>query len=331
MGRRRGPRVRRVHRDRQLQPGGLAVRAGRHGRRLRRAGEGGEPGARALGRQERLHPGARHRRAVPLHGAARRRPGLPGHPRRADPRGRGHLGARRPLHPEPRAAPVQPRARLRAGDRRPRAGGGPGRRPRELGRLGRHAHAPGPPTARRAAGLAVREPGPLDRDAGAAVHADRAWRPRRRAVHRGRCGQRPDRREPRLQDPRPAHPPRAARPGDQRRARLGDAVRHPAAQRGGRRRRGGRRHRFRLHPGRRSGGPHRPRTGRQHPRHGRCGPIRTGSCACRRPRRSPPGRPGVRRTRGHPHAGGAAHQGPPRADRRRRLHRDAVRRRVLAP
>ena len=102
-------RTRRVHPDRQLQPAWLAVRHRRHRRRSQgpRGRGRGAPGARR--RQAGLHPGAGHRRAVPLLGAARRRRRLPRAARRAAAGDDRPVGPGRALHPQPGAAAVHPR------------------------------------------------------------------------------------------------------------------------------------------------------------------------------------------------------------------------------
>ncbi len=74
-------RDRRAHRripaDRELQPAWFAVRDRGHRARSRSARGRGREAARDLRRQALVHPGARHRRAVPLAGAACRRRRLP--------------------------------------------------------------------------------------------------------------------------------------------------------------------------------------------------------------------------------------------------------------
>ena len=79
------------------------------------------------------------------------------------------VGPGRALHPQPGAAPVHPRPRLRRGGRVVRRLAAPRAGARGLGDLGGR---PGPPRSRpadRAARVAVRQPGALDRDPGPAV------------------------------------------------------------------------------------------------------------------------------------------------------------------
>ena len=66
LGRRNRRAHRRIPADRELQPARLAVRDRGHGARPRGARGGGREASRDLRRQALLHPGARHRRAVPL-------------------------------------------------------------------------------------------------------------------------------------------------------------------------------------------------------------------------------------------------------------------------
>ena len=68
---------RRIPADRELQPARLAVRDRRYGARPGSARGRGRAASRDHRRQAVVHPGARHRRAVPLRGAAGRRGRLP--------------------------------------------------------------------------------------------------------------------------------------------------------------------------------------------------------------------------------------------------------------
>ena len=77
-------RDRRVPADRQLQPARTrSTRSPAPSRGLEVLEKRGQHAPRRVRRQGRVHPGARHRRAVPLDRAARRRAGLPRAPRRS--------------------------------------------------------------------------------------------------------------------------------------------------------------------------------------------------------------------------------------------------------
>ena len=136
-----------------------------------------------------IHPGAGHRRAVPLRGAAGRRRRVPPLAGTGDAAGQGPQGDHRALHPEPGAAAVQPGPRLHPGDPGSGAGRAARRDPGELRLLAQRAPVRlGAHGDHRTAGLAVRQPGALDRNPGSAVH--------RRGRRRSGCGAvRRDRRE----------------------------------------------------------------------------------------------------------------------------------------
>ncbi len=311
--RRRRGAVRRVHPDRQLQPARLAVRHRRHRRRSRGPRAGRRGAAQAPRRQAGLHPGAGHRRAVPLLRAARGCRRLPRDARRPAARADRPLGAGRSLHPQPGAAAVHPRQGVRRGGGVLRPLAAPRAGAEGLGHL---VGRPGPPRshpADRAARVAVRQPGALDRDPGPALrHAAR--RPGHRAVRRGRRGQRADPGQPGVQH-RQAPVVRRDRALDpqllpRRRRRLRD--RHPGR-------------------GRRRGGCGRGGRGTSPRDHPRDGSRRSGSRPDRRCRRRPPGRPHLHRGRRDHDPGRAADQGAPRPDRPGRHDRGAVRRRLLAP
>ena len=186
---------RRISGDRQLQPARRPVRDRGHRRRVGGTGGGGRAASRDQRRQAVVHSGARHRRAVPLVGAAGRRGRLPPRPRA------GHAARRRPrtadraLHPQPGAAAVHPRPRLHPGGPGPGAGRAARRNPGRLRHLAQRAARGSVSQARhRAAGLAVRQPGALDRNPGSAVHRGGGGRSRRRALRRDRRQERADRR-----------------------------------------------------------------------------------------------------------------------------------------
>ena len=99
------------------------------------------------------------------------------------------------VHPEPGAAAVHPGPRLHPGDPRSGARRAARRDPRRLRHLAqREADRAVPQGRHRAAGLAVRQPGALDRDAGPALHRGGRRRSRCRAVRRDRREVRADRR-----------------------------------------------------------------------------------------------------------------------------------------
>ncbi len=100
------------------------------------------------------------------------------------------------VHPGPRLHPGDPRSGARRAARRD---------PRRLRHLAeREAPRTVPQGRHRAAGLAVRQPGALDRDAGPAVHRGGRGRTRYRAVRRDRREVRADRRRPGHQHPQAA-------------------------------------------------------------------------------------------------------------------------------
>ena len=144
-------------------------------------------------RQARLHPRARHRRAVPLLRAARRRRRLPRASRRRCCRRRStrrsSSGATSPTWCRACSPSTGTTSRRWRSTSTRRSSSRPSRTgttwEADPARLGRDP-------ADRAARLAVRQPGALDRDPGPAVRLARARRPRHRAVRRGRRGQRAD-------------------------------------------------------------------------------------------------------------------------------------------
>ncbi len=98
----------RVSSDRELQPAWLAVCDRRHRPWPRGARGRGREASRDQRRQAVVHPGARHRCAVPLLGAAGGCGRLPASAGARHAAGRGSGAARGPLHPEPGAAAVHP-------------------------------------------------------------------------------------------------------------------------------------------------------------------------------------------------------------------------------
>ena len=178
----------RVPPDRQLQPARLAVRDRRHGARPGGARDRGRATTRNHRREAFIHPGARYRRAVPLVGAAGRCARVPALAGARHAAGQGPGADHRPLHPEPGAAAVHPRPRFHPGDPRSGAGRAARRDPRRLRHVAQRAPPRAVPQGRhRTAGLAVRQPGALDRDTGPAVHRGGRRRTRRGAVRRDRC------------------------------------------------------------------------------------------------------------------------------------------------
>ena len=190
----------RIPADRELQPAWFAVRDRRHGARPRGARGRSREAPRALRWQALVHPGARHRRAVPLLGAPGGCRGLPSVTRTRDAARRRSGAAGREVHPEPGATAVHPGPRLHPGDPRPGARGAARRDPGRLRHLAQREAAGAVPQGRhRAAGMAVRQPRAVDRDAGPAVHRGGRRRSRHRAVRRDRREERADRRGPRDQ------------------------------------------------------------------------------------------------------------------------------------
>ena len=109
---------------------GCAVRDRRHGPRPGGARGRGRAASRNRRRQAVVHPGAGHRRAVPLRGAAGRRRRLPSLAGAGYAAGQRPRGDHRALHPELGAAAVQPGPRLHPGDPGSGAGRAAGRDPR---------------------------------------------------------------------------------------------------------------------------------------------------------------------------------------------------------
>ena len=165
------------------------------------------------------------------------------------------------LHPEPGAAAVHPGPRLHPGDPRSGARRAARRDPRRLRHLAEREAARAVPQGRhRAAGLAVRQPGALDRDAGPAVHRGGRGRARHRAVRRDRREVRADRRRAGHQHAQAARVFAQHHRSAQLRARRRGAVRdrhRPRARPRGRRRRA-RRPRPRQRPNRAAAAPRHP-------------------------------------------------------------------------
>ena len=142
------------------------------------------------------------------------------------------------LHPEPGAAAVHAGPRLHPGDPRSGARRAARRDPRRLRHLAQREAARAVPQGRhRAAGLAVRQPGALDRDPGPALHRGGRGRSRHRAVRRDRREVGADRRGPGHQHAEAAGVFAQHHRGAELRARRRGAVRHRHRPRAGPRRR----------------------------------------------------------------------------------------------